>query len=1226
MAQPSEEMRVKLANRGIDNVYLQTNQVPEGATNFTTVLKQPINLTQLVCGFGLGDTILGVFVNNVFYNYQWPPLPPASPQDPLKSLLLVHIATLTVALGFVAMIRVAVLQYRARWQVLALLFDQHFGRRPFASKAPTPASSRSRGCLEPHPRAFTWKLAVPNAHSSHPVPASRAEMRKRTSKLLARLMPGQRLVGLDPLEDSFALSQTSGGEIRTRNIQPPGRTLNMRFHDPDGFSFSRCDELHAVEVPSNAIISPSLRIEEEDTSPDLSLLEFMPSEVGGTATAAMEALEVEENEGEFVDSAGLLSSGPVVEGYEIHSGEGAASMTRAMLEELWNHKEGNAWRSSQTPHGSKRYKDPGGRQRSRANTQEGGLESHWAGIVAGGLNVHIDTFARVELKLDASLKAAASVQNLRLQTPSPVLICNFDSENESAASPRIAISNPRMQPVGRRHDLPAMPGIDYDIDRKRREPHQTIAHKRSWRSSVLHCRLQPEDKAGIMQVLGAIWSPPWATVGRGCGAEAKPSKEKIERDKAHARRVAGLLTPAQRTATRDEARLKTFVWRDVVLQHGVGGESWKGNGKREMRQRVSVLVCRRLSIRIRAFARMVWLWRSLQEARHAWRLLDALGLPQRVLLDALPFREANLHGRKIPVAIIKEEPQQKSDKARSVEDVDAEGAGQKPRPFCNVLGTTLVLAFLIQHRLVTPEFVQKQLYLAQLGQWDMNKNMDFLDYLVLMLNLLAWPKCWQAGDLDDFATWNLNYLMGASCQLAPSKMLADTLYAAAAHSEARLITMMRNDEAPATITNIESRHIIQRLRVGNKDLHHLSPEVQNVWATMSGAAKCLRLPCACWLVTPNSSCEGYHRKCLQIVQQACSYVSKASDKAKETVFTERHARADAKTKTHLLENSAHVKSMWQAARGRQCMAETILLQATHVNTVPGRRFLGVRLERAGVLLGAALRRHPWAALLHVRPDVGPHHAARHVAALFASWVAMLAIIAAVNYYRGAALCTETHTLLGCDTVPTKHRVPFQSCMGVGSCEELYSRHLCDSHGTCHKEFQVKTGGEWWRMAMTALVVCSTIPPLLRDLPMLAAPSLPCTNRATAALSHAVGHGIWAIYRALAAVLQLCQWLVLALGTRWHFWRETQLRGRSPWSVFQDLEAKEALWSVKRAFDHSILNITQDPPHWTPAAPLQPEDLLAFTFLLGLITASFWLLIHFGVWNKYLLGEAGLRNI
>eukprot|EP00854_Cymbomonas_tetramitiformis_P002908 gene2908-3720_t len=399
---------------------------------------------------------------------------------------------------------------------------------------------------------------------------------------------GQRLVGLDPLEDSFALSQTSGGEIRTRNIQPPGRTLNMRFHDPDGFSFSRCDELHAVEVPSNAIISPSLRIEEEDTSPDLSLLEFMPSEVGGTATAAMEALEVEENEGEFVDSAGLLSSGPVVEGYEIHSGEGAASMTRAMLEELWNHKEGNAWRSSQTPHGSKRYKDPGGRQRSRANTQEGGLESHWAGIVAGGLNVHIDTFARVELKLDASLKAAASVQNLRLQTPSPVLICNFDSENESAASPRIAISNPRMQPVGRRHDLPAMPGIDYDIDRKRREPHQTIAHKRSWRSSVLHCRLQPEDKAGIMQ-----------------------------------------------------------------------------------------------------------------EARHAWRLLDALGLPQRVLLDALPFREANLHGRKIPVAIIKEEPQQKSDKARSVEDVDAEGAGQKPRPFCNVLGTTLVLAFLIQHRLVS---------------------------------------------------------------------------------------------------------------------------------------------------------------------------------------------------------------------------------------------------------------------------------------------------------------------------------------------------------------------------------------------------------------------------------------------------------------------------------------------------------------------------------------------
>ncbi|KAK3285184.1 hypothetical protein CYMTET_7198 [Cymbomonas tetramitiformis] len=313
---------------------------------------------------------------------------------------------------------------------------------------------------------------------------------------------------------------------------------------------------------------------------------------------------------------------------------------------------------------------------------------------------------------------------------------------------------------------------------------------------------------------------------------------------------------------------------------------------------------------------------------------------------------------------------------------------------------------------------------------------------------------------------------------------------------------------------------------------------------------------------------------------AFSYVSEVSDKANTTVGAETHTKADAKTETdcRALVDSEHVASMWKAARGRQRMADA-LQQGMRASRPAGERFLGVRSR---VLLGAALRRHPWAALLHVRPDAGPHQAARQVAALFGSWVAMLAAIATVNYYRGAALCTESRTLLGCDTLPTDYSLPFQSCMGAGSCEELYSSHLCGSHDTCHEEFQVKSGGEWWRATMTALVVCSIIPPLLRDLPMLAAPRLPCASRATAALSYAAGRGVCAICGALAAVLERCRWLAMALGTRWHFWRETQLRGRSPWSVFQELEAKEAVRSVKAASDHSILNIKQQPPHWTPA--------------------------------------------
>ncbi|KAK3285185.1 hypothetical protein CYMTET_7198 [Cymbomonas tetramitiformis] len=1080
------------------------------------------------------------------------------PWDPRHCRLL----ALTVALGIVAVMQVAVLQHRARWRVLALLFDPHVGRHRLAS-------------TEPRSRAFTWRLIVPHAHATHPVQANLADTRRQSSKLLGQHMHVRLTARISPIP-GVLLGARPAAVICSKK-------LRQRFVGLDPLlDFS--DEVTTIEIASNTAPAPSLRVEEgeEDASPQLSMLAFVPR------TASMAAMEVEEGDDEFVESASLLS---------------AVLEEREEVGNVNETKRGTAGRLRQTPHGSKGHGDPGGGQEARAGKREGGPGPLWVGSLARGRSAQTAVLTREEPKGGAEQGKAAVRRARSSQSGAPVLLLNFDSENETAADPRIAISDPKTPTITRFRNLPAMPRIAYSTQmfpgqrrfdriaepsahRPERSKAPPTAPRNRWQNLVLRYRLQPEEKGKILHLLAAIWAPPWATAERGWRARPEPSKEKFQRDKACARRVAGFLTATQRTAAVDEARTEEGKTRVA------GCGAWRA------RRWSGVLEEGREA-------------RNAGETRHNTHgLLEALRLPQCMVQDALPF-----HGSKLPrwkAAIESMRPRQTPKKPPSGDDV-TEGGGPKPQPFSDVLGTTLVLAFLIQHRLVSRgggkqcggeqwggpalEFVRKQLDIGNIERWDMNKNMDFLDYLGLMLSLLAWPKCWQAGDLDDFATWNLNYLMDAIGRLAPGRMLADTVYGVAAHLEAKLVTMMRKEEAPSSNHgyqvsadhpaaqgahgDVEGSHLRgANEAVGNEDLFDLSPEVQNVWATMCGAAKCLRLPCACCLVTPSSSCDDYHRHCTRIVQRARSYVSEVSDKANTTVGAETHTKADAKTETdcRALVDSEHVASMWKAARGRQRMADA-LQQGMRASRPAGERFLGVRSR---VLLGAALRRHPWAALLHVRPDAGPHQAARQVAALFGSWVAMLAAIATVNYYRGAALCTESRTLLGCDTLPTDYSLPFQSCMGAGSCEELYSSHLCGSHDTCHEEFQVKSGGEWWRATMTALVVCSIIPPLLRDLPMLAAPRLPCASRATAALSYAAGRGVCAICGALAAVLERCRWLAMALGTRWHFWRETQLRGRSPWSVFQELEAKEAVRSVKAASDHSILNIKQQPPHWTPA--------------------------------------------
>ncbi|KAK3278042.1 hypothetical protein CYMTET_13989 [Cymbomonas tetramitiformis] len=89
-------------HRALDSAPYSTNgegvemaiHVPEGSAKLSWLLGVPINLTQRLCGFSLGQTVLEVFVHDLVYNYTvespppfplpppWPPPNPSPPSSP----------------------------------------------------------------------------------------------------------------------------------------------------------------------------------------------------------------------------------------------------------------------------------------------------------------------------------------------------------------------------------------------------------------------------------------------------------------------------------------------------------------------------------------------------------------------------------------------------------------------------------------------------------------------------------------------------------------------------------------------------------------------------------------------------------------------------------------------------------------------------------------------------------------------------------------------------------------------------------------------------------------------------------------------------------------------------------------------------------------------------------------------------------------------------------------
>eukprot|EP00854_Cymbomonas_tetramitiformis_P010488 gene10488-12405_t len=696
-------------------------------------------------------------------------------------------------------------------------------------------------------------------------------------------------------------------------------------------------------------------------------------------------------------------------------------------------------------------------------------------------------------------------------------VMEIDLPENAEQMPRVRIRGPRNGTnVARGLALPMMPALlsappiyEHLITREenkkggayeQRARQKTAKAINRWKSSVLGIRLHSEDKPKLVTVLRAMWCPPWSaasTVSTATRTAAVPSREKVQQSEKVAWHVVELLTVSQcaaalqaradagvsgpdsmlerRVSEKPECRQhdrRVAVFRDTA--RAAGARPRRGNIA--SRRRV-------LAIRIWAFARMTWVWRALQESRRNVRLLDAMGLPRQLLLEALPFSEIGGHSAA--------RKQVKMAKGR-----------------LNELGAA---------------FLEDQLRESRLRWWNTNQQLDFFDYVALMVDMLAWPAGWQTGDLDNFATWNLSYLHCDSGQMEPGSTLARSIFGAAlAKGEANLLALVDQTSLPwePGVNQRATLDLLRQLQV-SRAKSSLGADVQNVWATMCSAAKCMELPCTCMAVTPNSNCGELILLCRHIVKGARSYVDSASIRAaslkmadleSDTSFCHGEAPRPAvylpdmpEMRTYGLEYPENLVTMWHVAERllRLTSATERMMWSAHGSKSRGaafikvagpiRRFLRIALahfggrRRLNLLLGAALRRHPWASPLLTTWDATPNSVAHQLTALTASWVAMLAASATVCYYRGAHVCADLKSYLGCDAVVDgRWGVPFQSCMGAGSCAELYSRHLCGSHGTCPEEFTAPAGEDWWRMTLTALVICSTIPPLLRDLPAMEA--------------------------------------------------------------------------------------------------------------------------------------------
>ncbi|KAK3269321.1 hypothetical protein CYMTET_22243, partial [Cymbomonas tetramitiformis] len=267
--------------------------------------------------------------------------------------------------------------------------------------------------------------------------------------------------------------------------------------------------------------------------------------------------------------------------------------------------------------------------------------------------------------------------------------------------------------------------------------------------------------------------------------------------------------------------------------------------------------------------------------------------------------------------------------------------------------------------------------------------------------------------------------------------------------------------------------------------------------------------------------------------------------------------------------------------------------------------------------------HPWAGpVLAGWPASGEYPAHQRLWALMCSHALMLAGATLVHYERGAAICAEYKGFLGCDVAAGDDNVPFQVCAGAGSCEELFSRHLCAAHESCPDGFasSVQAVHEW-QSAMCVALALTALPLIARDLPVQLVQGRGalqyCRPSSLDAAAEAL-HGAAGI----AALLPQRLWgwsceAAMVVRTRALFWWRTAVQRQSAWAVFQGLEAAEVLAELHSDATHVGGKNFARADVLRASEAMSGGDLLFYMRTALLSALCLFVMVHYGVWIHYL---------
>ncbi|KAK3279000.1 hypothetical protein CYMTET_13094 [Cymbomonas tetramitiformis] len=679
---------------------------------------------------------------------------------------------------------------------------------------------------------------------------------------------------------------------------------------------------------------------------------------------------------------------------------------------------------------------------------------------------------------------------------------------------------------------------------------------------------------------------------------------------------------------------------------------------RDKRRPPAGLVCRRLAIRLRAFARVVCVWRRLQEGRRGEALQALLRLPfeHGPLQACLPFLRLDDGKVQMRQGLLAPGADQWPGSGVAPDNTNHKGSEDASR----TLGTAMVLALLMHHELTTPQFLTNQAAAARACPgWGGAAEGGVLWYVGVLARMLGWPGGWcppNGSSAVSTSLWNLRYLQAQNGGHPPGHALALVVYGGLAAGREYFSALagghagnqgMWAQLLPSLSVACNTPRGIRRFG-GYAGVEG----ERRLWAALCTLEACReRVPCGCHLAVPAAERRAFQHQRNALVGGLGRHVditprySRAGGprggpaggrgSRRRGAAEPRHSLSSERAKQLKTLRSAAADTV-EAARRKQ---EAHCRRASGLeadSSSPGSTSWLARWARGRVARSPAawaqrvVQEHPWFGILasagwEVR--VYPPH--QRMLALFCSWNAMLAGAAVAYYERGARICAEYKDFLGCRSEDVDHGPPFQACAGASSCAVLFSGHLCDTHSTCPDGLVTSMfSGQNWSTAASTACALTCLALLVRDGPTLVTPATPpqwCQQlcQRLEVLVDAVGEASFRVLGTLELAAEVAQEWARGGWTRAQFWWQTERCRRCAWATFQELEAAEMLRDLRCPARPTVGRELHGGRHVARCAE-KPKlgDICFYMWMLSQTALSFWLLVYYGTWIQYLSGHPG----